>query len=63
MSAAARSKPCSSISAWLGEFASIAMSSAKSASVIVLGVPCASFLCKLEAVFFDFIDRCSKHVV
>ena len=27
------------------------------------GVPVASFLCQLETVFFDFIDRCSKHVV
>ncbi len=26
------------------------------------GVPSASFLCQLEAVFFDFINRCSKHV-
>ena len=25
-------------------------------------VPSAPFLCQLEAVFFDFIDRCSKHV-
>ena len=35
MPAAARPKLCSSVSAWLGVFASIAMSSAKSASVIV----------------------------
>ena len=27
------------------------------------GVPPASFLCQLETVFFDFINRCSKHVV
>ena len=27
------------------------------------GVPSASFLCQLETVLFDFIDRCSKHVV
>ena len=27
------------------------------------GVSAASFLCQLEAVFFDFINRCSKHVV
>ena len=35
MLAAARSKLCSSVSAWLGVFASNAMSSAQSASVIV----------------------------
>ena len=35
MPAAARSKLCSSVSAWSGVFASIAMSSAQSASVIV----------------------------
>ena len=23
----------------------------------------ASFFCKLETIFFDFIDRCSKYVV
>ena len=33
---AARSKLCSSVSVWLGVFASIAMSSAYSASVIVV---------------------------
>ena len=27
------------------------------------GVPSASFLCQLEAVFSDFIDRYTKHVV
>ena len=27
------------------------------------GVPSVSFLCQLEAVFSDFINRCSKHVV
>ena len=27
------------------------------------GVPSTSFLCQLEAVFSDFIDRCSKQVV
>ena len=27
------------------------------------GVPSASFLCQLEAVFFDFINWCSKHIV
>ena len=35
MPAAARSKLCSSVSAWLGVFARIDMSSALSASVIV----------------------------
>ena len=35
MPAAASSKLCSSVSAWLGVFASIAVSSALSASVIV----------------------------
>ena len=35
MPAAARSKLCSSVSAWLGVFASIAISSVESASVIV----------------------------
>ena len=35
MPAAARSKLCSSVSAWLGVFARIAMSSASLASVIV----------------------------
>ena len=35
MPAAARSKLCSSVSAWLGVFARIAMSSALSASVII----------------------------
>ena len=57
MHAMARSKLCSSVSAWLGVFARIAMSSVLSASVIVFcGVPSASFLCQLEAVFFDFIN-------
>ena len=27
------------------------------------GVLSASFLCQLESVLFDFINRCSKHVV
>ena len=27
------------------------------------GVPSASFLCQPEAVFFDFINQYSKHVV
>ncbi len=49
MPAAARSRVCSSVSAWLGVFASIAMSSVELASV-----PSASFLCQLEAVFSDF---------
>ena len=27
------------------------------------GVPSASFLCQLEAVLSDFVNRCSKYVV
>ena len=64
MPASARSKLCSSVSAWSGVFASIAMSSAQSVSVIVFcGVPSASFLRQLEAILSDFVNRCSKYVV
>ena len=59
MPAAARSRLCSSVSVWAGVFAKIAMSSA---SVIVFA-GYLLLLCQLEAVFFDFIDICSKHVV
>ena len=53
MPAVAHSKLCSSILALLGVFASNAMSS----------VPSTSFLCQLEAIFSDFVDLSSKHVV
>ena len=42
MPAAARSKLCSSVSAWLGVFASIAMSSASVGSLVRSGNYCCS---------------------
>ena len=63
MTAAARSKLCSSVSAWLGVFASIAVIGVVGVGNCFCGVPSAPFLCQLEAVFSYFIDRCSKHVV
>ena len=48
MPAAARSRLCSSVSAWAGAFARSAMSSAKSASVIVF----AEYLLLLFFVYF-----------
>ena len=59
MPAAARSKLCSSVSAWSGVFASIAMSSV----IVFAGVPSASFLHQLKAILSDFVNRCSKYVV
>ena len=63
MPAAARSKLCSRVSAWVSAFASIAVIGVVGVGNCLCGVPSASFLCQLEAVFFDFINRCSKHVV
>ena len=54
MPAVARSKLCSSASAWLGVFASIVMSSAQSASVIVF----AGYL--LFLYIYIYIYTCSK---
>ena len=63
MPAAARFRLCCRVSACAGASARSSMSPAKSASIIVFcGVPSTSFLCQLEAVFFDFINRCSAHV-
>ena len=64
MPAAARSKLCSSVSAWLGVFAGHAyVIGVVGVGNCFCGVPSASFLCQLEAVFSDFVDRSSKHVV
>ena len=61
MPAVTRSRLCSSVSAWAGAFARIVI------GVVGVGncfcrVPSASFLCQVETVFFDFINRCSKRV-
>ena len=61
MPAGARSKLCSSVSAWSGVFVSIAY--VIGVSNCFCGVPSASFLCQLEAVLSDFVNRCSKYVV
>ena len=63
MPAAARSKLCSSVSAWSGVFASMAMHRRSRVVNCFCGVPSASFLCQLEAVLSDFVNRCSKYVV
>ena len=65
MSAAACSRLCSSVSAWLGVFArqNHYVIGVVGVGNCFCGVPSASFLCQLEAVFFDFINQCSKHVV
>ena len=63
MPAEARSRLCSRVSAWAGAFARITVIGVVGVGNCFCGVPSASFLCQLEAVFFDFIDRCSKHVV
>ena len=59
MPAAARSKLCSSVSAWLDAFVRIAVTGVVSVGNYFCGVPSASFLCQLEAVLFYFINRCS----
>ena len=56
---AARSRLCSRVSAWAGAFARIAVIGVVNC---FCSVPSASFLCQLEIVLLDFIDRCSKHV-
>ena len=55
MPPAARSRPCSRVSARVGVFAKSAMSLCRVSS--------ASFLCQLKTVIFHFINRNSKHVV
>ena len=50
MPAAARTKLCSSVSAWLGVFASIAVIGVVGVGNCFSGVISASFLCQLEAV-------------
>ena len=52
-----RPRLCSRVTAWVGAFARITVSSWLSASVIVFcGVPSASFLFQFKTVFFDFFD-------
>ena len=63
MLAVARSKLCSCVSAWLGVFARIAVIGVVGIANCFCGVPSASFLCHLEAVFSDFINLCFKHIV
>ena len=53
MPAAARSKLCSSVSAWLGVFAQYCyVIGVVGVGNCFCGVPSATFLCQLEAVFF-----------
>ena len=58
MLAAARCILCSRVSAWAGAIARIAVIGVVGVGNCFCGVPSASFLCQLETVFFDFIDRC-----
>ena len=60
----ARSKLCSSVSAWLGVICQYRdVIGVVGVGNCFCGVSSSSFLCQLEAVLSDFINRCSKHVV
>ena len=64
MPAVARPKLCSSGSAWFRRICQYRyVIGVVGVGNCFCGVPSASFLCQLEDVFSDFIDRCSKHGV
>ena len=65
MSAAARSRVCNSVSAWtvciLQE--SLCHRRSRRRLIVFAGYFLLLFFVSSEAVFIDFINRCSKHVV